>query len=117
MGSPASPSTVSNITFASRDGCVPIPWRRQSGRWRSKCSKACGVTGSGLAFDLEFVATMNPHEEGEHFRRRNGRVTEHMARAQQLGAYRGWIEAAGRRLEVSEASWLGQRDHSWGIRA
>ena len=30
---------------------------------------------SGLAFDLEFVATMNPHEEGEHFRRRNGRVT------------------------------------------
>ena len=72
---------------------------------------------SGLSFDLEFVATMNPHEEGEHFRRRSGRVTEHMARAQQLGAYRGWIEAAGRRLEVSESSWLGQRDHSWGIRA
>ena len=60
---------------------------------------------------------MNPHEEGEHFRRRDGRVTEHMARAQQLGAYRGWIEVAGRRREVSEANWLGQRDHSWGIRA
>ena len=72
---------------------------------------------SGLTFDLEFVATMNPHEEGEHFRRRNGRVTEHMARAQQLGAYRGWIEVAGKRLEVSESSWLGQRDHSWGVRA
>ena len=55
---------------------------------------------SGLAFELEFVATMNPHEEGEHFRRRNGRVTEHMARAQQLGAYRGWIEVAGERREV-----------------
>ncbi len=72
---------------------------------------------SGLAFELEFVATMNPHEEGEHFRRRNGRVTEHMARAQQLGAYRGWIEVAGERREVNEATWLGQRDHSWGIRA
>ena len=72
---------------------------------------------SDLAFDLEFVATMNPHEEGEHFRRRNGRVTEHMARAQQLGAYRGWIEVGGKRLEVSESTWLGQRDHSWGIRA
>lgn len=71
---------------------------------------------SGLAFDLEFVATMNPHEEGEHFRRRNGRVTEHMARAQQLGAYRGWIEVAGERRDVNETSWLGQRDHSWGIR-
>ena len=72
---------------------------------------------SGLAFDLEFLATMNPHEEGEHFRRRSGRVTEHMARAQQLGAYRGWIEVAGERREISQANWLGQRDHSWGIRA
>ena len=71
----------------------------------------------GLAFELEFVATMNPHEEGEHFRRRGGRVTEHMARAQQLGAYRGWIEVAGKRTDVNEANWLGQRDHSWGIRA
>ena len=60
--------------------------------------------GSGLAFDLEFVATMNPHEEGEHFRRRNGRVTEHMARAQQLGAYRGWIEVAGERRDVNEST-------------
>jgi hypothetical protein len=72
---------------------------------------------SGLAFELEFIATMNPHEEGEHFRRRSGRVTEHMARAQQLGAYRGWIEVKGQRIAVAEADWLGQRDHSWGIRA
>ena len=72
---------------------------------------------SGLAFDLEFLATINPHEEGEHFRRRGGRVTEHMARAQQLGAYRGWIEVAGERREIKPTEWLGQRDHSWGIRA
>jgi hypothetical protein len=72
---------------------------------------------SALSFDLEFVATMNPHEEEPHFRRRSGRVTEQMARAQQLGAYRGWIEIAGQRRVVSEDSWLGQRDHSWGIRA
>jgi len=72
---------------------------------------------SDLSFDLEFVATMNPHEEEPHFRRRNGRVTEHMARAQQLGAYRGWIEVAGVRRAVTEDTWLGQRDHSWGIRA
>jgi len=72
---------------------------------------------SGLSFDLEFVATMNPHEEEPHFRRRNGRVTEQMARAQQLGAYRGWIEVDGARREIAEQTWLGQRDHSWGIRA
>ncbi|MGD4086919.1 hypothetical protein QT607_22540, partial [Xanthomonas citri pv. citri] len=71
---------------------------------------------SSLAFDIEFIATMNPHEEEEHFRRRNGRVTEHMARAQQLGAYRGWIEVDGKRRDIEATRWLGQRDHSWGIR-
>lgn len=72
---------------------------------------------SGLSLDLEFLGTMNAHEEEPHFRRRNGRVTEHMARGQQLGAYRGWIEVSGKRHEVSPQSWMGQRDHSWGIRA
>jgi hypothetical protein len=72
---------------------------------------------SGFAFDLEFIGTMNPHEEEPHFRRRNGRVTEQMARGQQLGAYRGWIELDGVRRSVEPAEWLGQRDHSWGVRA
>lgn len=71
---------------------------------------------SGLSFDLEFIGTMNPHEEEPHFRRRAGRVTEDMARLQQLGAYSGWIKVDGREIAVDPASWLGQRDHSWGIR-
>jgi hypothetical protein len=72
---------------------------------------------SGLSFDLEFIATLNPHEEEPHFRRRSGRVTEDMARAQQLGRYTGWLEVDGRRFDVGQEHWLGQRDHSWGIRA
>jgi hypothetical protein len=72
---------------------------------------------STVRFELIFNGTMNPHEEEPHFRRRNGRVTEHMARCQQLGTYEGWLEVAGRRYEVSAARWYGQRDHSWGIRA
>ncbi len=72
---------------------------------------------SGVSFDLEFIATMNAHEEEPHFRRRNGRVTEDMARAQQLGGYSGWLEAGGKRYEITPAQWLGQRDHSWGVRA
>ena len=35
---------------------------------------------SGLSFDLEFIASMNAHEETPHFRRRQGRVTEDMMR-------------------------------------
>ena len=72
---------------------------------------------SGLSFDIEFLGTMNAHEEEPHFRRRNGRVTEHMARGQQLGAYRGWLQVDGQRHEIEPSHWLGQRDHSWGIRA
>ena len=70
---------------------------------------------SGIAFEIDFVAAMNPHEEKAHLRRRNGRITENMARAQQLGRYRGWIQYDGRRIEIDQ--WLGQRDHSWGVRA
>jgi hypothetical protein len=71
---------------------------------------------SGLSFDLEFIASMNAHEEMPHFRRRQGRVTEDMMRAQQLGRYRGWLEFAGQRHRIEPESWWGQRDHSWGIR-
>jgi len=72
---------------------------------------------SGLSFDLEFMASMNAHEEEPHFRRRKGRVTEDMMRVQQLGRYRGWIAHDGERVEVTPERWWGQRDHSWGIRA
>ncbi len=70
---------------------------------------------SGLRFELEFNATLNPHEEAGHLRRREGRITEHMYRAQQMGRYAGWLEFDGKHLSVD--AWLGQRDHSWGVRA
>ncbi|AZN50004.1 MULTISPECIES: hypothetical protein [Pseudomonas] len=72
---------------------------------------------SGLAFDIEFIASMNAHEEHPHFRRRQGRVTEDMARCQQLGRYQGWFEVEGVRHAIDSEDWLGQRDHSWGIRS
>jgi hypothetical protein len=74
-----------------------------------------GDNDSGMRFDIEFHGTMNPHEEKAHQRRRDGRITENMARAQQLGRYTGWLEFDGKRMQVD--SWLGQRDHSWGVRA
>ena len=70
---------------------------------------------SGIRFEIEFHATMNAHEEKAHLRRRDGRITENMARGQQLGRYTGWLEFDGKRVEID--NWLGQRDHSWGVRA
>jgi hypothetical protein len=72
---------------------------------------------SGISFDIEFQASMNPHEEADHFRRRHGRVAENLARAQQLGRYSGWLKVDGQRFEIKPEQWCGQRDHSWGIRA
>lgn len=72
---------------------------------------------SGITFDMVFHGTMNPHEETPHLRRRDGRITENMARAQQLGRYSGWLAVDGRRHEFTPDRWYGQRDHSWGIRA
>jgi hypothetical protein len=72
---------------------------------------------SGMSFDIEFNATLNPHEEEPHFRRRHGRVAEQIARAQQVGRYAGWIKAGGKRYELKPETWWGQRDRSWGIRA
>lgn len=74
-----------------------------------------GDNDSGLRFEIEFHATMNPHEEAGHLRRRDGRITEHMYRAQQMGRYTGWLEYGGKRIDL--VGFVGQRDHSWGVRA
>lgn len=71
---------------------------------------------SGISFDIEFLGAFNPHEEAQRFRRRNGRVSENLARAQQLGRYSGWLKVDGQRYELRPEQWCGQRDHSWGIR-
>ena len=76
-----------------------------------------GENESGIRFDMDFHASTTAHEEAPHARRRDGRITENMARTQQLGRYSGWLEFDGRRIELDRASWLGQRDHSWGVRA
>ena len=59
----------------------------------------------------------NPHEEEPHYRRRHGRVTENLMRAQQFGRDSGWLEVDGQRVEIKPQRWLGQPDHSWSVRA
>lgn len=72
---------------------------------------------AALSLDIVFTATMMPHEEATHFRRRNGRVTEDLLRYAQVGRCSGWIQAGDERVELTETEWWCQRDHSWGVRA
>lgn len=70
----------------------------------------------GLAAELEFAASTVPIEEPRFTRREGGRLVMDYTRMTQFGAWRGWIEAAGERLEVVSERVRGVRDRSWGVR-
>jgi hypothetical protein len=69
---------------------------------------------SGIAFDLDWIADLPPHEELPNFTRLRGRVNQDYVRYNQSGAVNGWIELNGNRRQIRD--WWGGRDHSWGVR-
>lgn len=72
---------------------------------------------SGLSFDIEWAAAFNPHEEDHHYRRRTGKLVEDLSRYSQLGRAHGTITLpGGKTFTLDPKKWLGQRDHSWGVR-
>jgi hypothetical protein len=69
---------------------------------------------SGVSGELEWTATDPAQEERPHYARSFGRVLEDYSRYDQIGECNGWLEVAGKRIEVN--SWWSCRDHSWGVR-
>lgn len=92
----------------------PIRFEVLEGMRRHRLTLARGE--GQLSFELEWTATMAPHHEDHHFRRRRLRVVEDLARYGQAGRWSGVIELEGRRIVVDPGTWWGQRDHSWGVR-
>jgi len=77
---------------------------------------ALGENEYGISYDIELDGTMPPHEEeAQHFLSR-GRVVEHVQRYSQVGRPGGWIKIEGKIYEIDPATWLSERDRSWGIR-
>jgi hypothetical protein len=72
---------------------------------------------SGISFELEFEGSFPVAHEKQSFRERKGELYEDLARMTQFGRFRGWIKVAGIRYDVEPATWWGQRDRSWGVRA
>ncbi len=70
----------------------------------------------GISADLSFEARAQPFEEPRFFRRLGPQVMMDLTRLTQHGAYSGWIEVQGERIEVEPRDWWGVRDRSWGIR-
>jgi hypothetical protein len=71
---------------------------------------------SGMSFDIEWIASMNPHEEAHDFRRSNGRVVQDISRFDQACRARGTLTIPGRTFVLDERTWWGHRDRSWGVR-
>jgi hypothetical protein len=67
-----------------------------------------------LQGEIFWRAIETAHEEHPHFQRVRGRVVQDYQRFTQVGSARGWIQAAGKRLEIDD--WWACRDHSWGVR-
>jgi hypothetical protein len=72
---------------------------------------------SSLSFDLEWKGTIPAFEEDHHLATNRGRHTTDQTRYSQVGVVNGVIRFDGETIEVSEADWTGDRDHSWGLYA
>lgn len=72
---------------------------------------------SGISFEIEFEASFPAAHEKPSYRERKGEVYEDLSRMTQFGRYRGWIVVQGVRYLIEPATWIGQRDRSWGVRA
>lgn len=70
----------------------------------------------GIRADLTFRARVRALEEPRQLMRQGGRTVMDCTRLTQHGSYSGWIEIAGRRIEVASERCLGTRDRSWGVR-
>jgi len=68
----------------------------------------------GAAGELEWRGVLPAQEERPRFTRIRGRVVEESRRFDQIGECSGWLELAGKRIEVKD--WWATRDHSWGVR-
>ncbi|MCM3882538.1 hypothetical protein [Frankia sp. R82] len=71
-----------------------------------------------ISFDLVLTGVTPPFFEDRNLvRNKNtGRIDVNVVRYHQGGHVRGTVTVDGETVEVSEDSWFGYRDHSWGIR-
>jgi hypothetical protein len=70
----------------------------------------------GISADITITGRHAPIEEPRSTRRNGPRIVQDVTRMTQLGRWSGWIKAAGQTVTLDEATTLGTRDRSWGVR-
>ncbi|MFE0749037.1 hypothetical protein [Gordonia sp. NPDC058843] len=71
-----------------------------------------------LSFDVTLTAIMPPFLERKDAQRGSDgfRIASDLRRFHQLCTVSGWVEIDGKRTEITDETWLGYRDRSWGVR-
>ncbi len=75
----------------------------------------CGENPYGITFDLAWQGLHEPYLEDRIVRYSGGRKVYDRTNYDQCCDVTGTITVAGRTLDVDPATWVGVRDHSWGI--
>jgi hypothetical protein len=75
----------------------------------------CEGNPEGVDFDLRWTGLHEPYFEDEIVRYSGGRKVYERYNYDQCCEVTGWLEIAGKRLHVQTDSWVGVRDHSWGL--
>jgi hypothetical protein len=70
----------------------------------------------GLSYDFVVQGTSPLFEEVTQHQVERGRLKEDIKRMVQSGRPTGWIKAGNERFDLNPASWVAERDRSWGIR-
>ena len=70
----------------------------------------------GLRAELTFTASSEAIEEPHFFQRIGVRVLFDYTRLTQFGAWTGWLEVDGQKVDLTESNVVGTRDRSWGVR-
>jgi len=75
----------------------------------------CAENEYGLSYDLTWTAHHEPYMEDQVMRWSAGRLVYQRSNYDQCMAVEGRITLGNRVIEVGGPSWVGVRDHSWGI--
>ena len=81
-----------------------------------KLRVVCDADDHGMAFDLVWTGSFPVIDEPPHVMRQGGRVILDAQRLAQVGTWQGVLRVDGTEIAVTDDTWVGTRDRSWGIR-
>ena len=75
----------------------------------------CDDNPLGISFEIDWSGLHEPYLEDRIVRYSNGRKVYDRTNYDQCGEVSGWLRVDGRGIAIDPTTWVGVRDHSWGL--